>query len=65
MTFTGLSSVSWLANGGNVNVTVYRIPDQSPLNSPDVVTNEIVSASSGSITVPITFRPPTTRSRST
>ena len=55
VTFTGLSSVSWLANGGNVNVTVYRIPDQSPLNSPDVVTNEIVSASSGSITVPITF----------
>jgi hypothetical protein len=34
---------------------VYRIPDQSPLNSPDVVTNEIVTASSGSITVPITF----------
>jgi Ricin-type beta-trefoil lectin domain len=55
VTFTGLSSVSWLANGGNVNVTVYRIPNQSPLNSPDVVTNEIVSASSGSITVPITF----------
>jgi Ricin-type beta-trefoil lectin domain len=55
VTFTGLSSVSWLANAGNVNVTVYRIPDQSPLNSPDVVTNEIVSASSGSITVPITF----------
>jgi hypothetical protein len=55
VTFTGLSSVSWLANDGNVNVTVYRIPDQSPLNSPDVVTNENVSASSGSITVPITF----------
>ena len=55
VTFTGLSSVSWLANDGNVNVTVDRIPDQSPLNSPDVVTNEIVSASSGSITVPITF----------
>jgi hypothetical protein len=55
VTFTGLSSVSWLANAGNVNVTVYRIPDSSPLNSPDVVTNEIVSASSGSITVPITF----------
>jgi len=55
VTFTGLSSASWLANAGNVNVTVYRIPDQSPLNSPDVVTKEIVSASSGSITVPITF----------
>ncbi len=55
VTFTGLSTASWLANAGNVNVTVYRIPDQSPLNSPDVVTSEIVSASSGSITVPITF----------
>jgi hypothetical protein len=55
VTFTGLSSVTWLANDGNVNVTVYRIPDQSSLNSPDVVTSEIVSASSGSITVPITF----------
>jgi hypothetical protein len=55
VTFSGLSSVSWLANDGNVNVTVYRIPDQSPLNSPDVVTSEIVSTSSGSITVPVTF----------
>ena len=56
VTFSGLSSVSWLANGGNVNVTVYRIPDQSPLNSPQVVTNEIVSTSAGSITVPLTFQ---------
>ena len=55
MTFTGLSSVSWLANNGNVNVTVYRIPDQSPLNSPEVVDNQIESTSSGSITVPLNF----------
>lgn len=54
--FSGLSSVSWLQNSGNVNVTVYRIPDSSPLDSPSVVTNEIVSASSGSITVPVTFQ---------
>jgi hypothetical protein len=56
VTFSGLSSVPWLANAGNVNVTVYRIPDQSPLNSPQVVTSEIVSTSGGSITVPLTFQ---------
>jgi hypothetical protein len=57
VTFSGLSSVSsWLANGGNVDVTVYRIPDSWPLNSPDVVDNQIVSDSSGSITVPVTFQ---------
>jgi len=56
VTFSGLSSVPWLANGGNVSVTVYRIPDQSPLNSPQVVSSQIVSTSSGSITVPVTFQ---------
>ena len=55
VTFSGLSSVPWLANDGNVNVTVYRIPDSSPLNSPLVVSSEIESTSSGSVTVPITF----------
>jgi Ricin-type beta-trefoil lectin domain-like len=56
VTFSGLSSEPWLANNGNVNVTVYRIPDQSPLNSPLVVSSGIESTSSGSITVPITFQ---------
>jgi hypothetical protein len=56
VTFSGLSSVSWLANAGEVNVTVYRIPDQSPLNSPQVVTSQLMSTSSGSITVPLTFQ---------
>ncbi|MDX6390185.1 MAG: hypothetical protein QOJ73_1248 [Streptosporangiaceae bacterium] len=55
VTFSGLSSVPWLANNGNVNVTVYRIPDSSPLNSPLVVSSQTESTSSGSITVPITF----------
>jgi Ricin-type beta-trefoil lectin domain-like/Ricin-type beta-trefoil lectin domain/Glycosyl hydrolases family 39 len=56
VTFSGVSSVSsWLANGGNVDVTVYRIPDSSPLNSPSVVYSKLVSDSSGSITVPVTF----------
>jgi hypothetical protein len=56
VTFSGLSSMPWLANNGNVKVTVYRIPDQSPLNSPQVVSSQIVSTSGGSITVPVTFQ---------
>ncbi|HEX5403607.1 MAG TPA: RICIN domain-containing protein [Pseudonocardiaceae bacterium] len=56
VTFNGLAAVPWLANGGNVNVTVDRIPDQSPLASPQVVLNENVSAATGSITVPFTFQ---------
>ena len=55
VTFSGFSSVPWLANNGNVNVTVYRIPDHSPLNSPLVVSSQIASTSGGSISVPITF----------
>jgi Ricin-type beta-trefoil lectin domain len=55
--FSGLSSVGWLANDGNVQVTVYRIPDtgSSALNSPLEVTSETESTSSGTITVPLTF----------
>jgi hypothetical protein len=56
VTFSGLSSVPWLANNGNVDVTVDRIPDSSPLNSPQVISSQIESTSSGSITVPITFQ---------
>jgi Ricin-type beta-trefoil lectin domain len=56
VTFTGLSSVGWLANNGNVNVTVYRIPDQSPLNSPQVISSQIMSTASGSVSVPVTFQ---------
>ena len=56
VTFSGLSSVPWLANSGNVHVTVYRIPDTSPLNSPQVALSENVSTSSGSISVPLTFQ---------
>jgi hypothetical protein len=56
VTFSGLASVPWLASNGSVNVTVDRIPDQYPLGSPQVVYNQNVSASSGSITVPLTFQ---------
>jgi ricin-type beta-trefoil lectin protein len=56
VTFNGLASVPWLANNGAVNVTVNRIPDQAPLSAPQVVYNQNVSASNGSITVPFTFQ---------
>jgi hypothetical protein len=56
VTFSGLSSVPWLANSGSVHVTAYRIPDTSPLNSPQVALSENVSTSSGSISVPLTFQ---------
>jgi ricin-type beta-trefoil lectin protein len=57
VTFTGLSAVSsWLTSNGNVNVVVDRIPDQAPLSSPQVVVNQTMSASSGSVTVSFTFQ---------
>ncbi|MEO6086659.1 MAG: RICIN domain-containing protein [Umezawaea sp.] len=56
VTFNGLASIPWLANNGTVNVTVNRIPDQAPLSAPQVVYNQNVSASNGSITVPFTFQ---------
>ncbi|MFL6078140.1 MAG: RICIN domain-containing protein [Mycobacteriales bacterium] len=56
VTFNGLGSVPWLTSAGGVTVTVYRIPDQSPLASRQVVLNQTVSASGGSITVPLTFQ---------
>nr|WP_217698450.1 RICIN domain-containing protein [Peterkaempfera griseoplana] len=56
VTFNGLSSVPWLTGNGSVNVTVKRIPDQAPLSAPQVVSNQNVSASGGSLTVPVTFQ---------
>src|SRR5947207_492643 len=54
--FTGLSSVPWLAGNGSVNVVVQRIPDQAPLSAPQVVSNQTVNVSGGSVTVPFTFQ---------
>jgi hypothetical protein len=56
VTFSGLSSVPWLAGSGSVNVVVDRIPDQSPLSSPQVVVNRAVSVSGGSLAVTFTFQ---------
>ncbi len=57
VTFNGLSSQSWLLSStGNVHVRVDRIPDQAPLSAPQVVYNQDVNGSSGSITVPLNFQ---------
>ncbi|GAB3970320.1 RICIN domain-containing protein [Actinoallomurus acanthiterrae] len=56
VTFSGLSSLPWLTNNGSVHVTVYRIPDQSPLNARQVVLDQDMSAAGGSIAVPVTFQ---------
>jgi hypothetical protein len=55
VTFDGLSALPWLADG-NVHVTVNRIPDQSPLASPEVAFDQDLDASGGSVTVPLTFQ---------
>ena len=56
VTFNGLSSLPWLQSNGAVNVVVQRIPDQAPLSAPQVVFSQNLSASTGSITVPVTFQ---------
>jgi Ricin-type beta-trefoil lectin domain len=54
--FSGLSSVPALVNNGRVHVQVQRIPDQSPLGAPQIVLNQDMTVSGGSITVPVTFQ---------
>ncbi|HXR73104.1 Ig domain-containing protein, partial [Actinocrinis sp.] len=54
VTFNGLATQPWL--GSSVNVVVQRIPDQAPLSSPQVVVNQAMNTSSGSITVPFNFQ---------
>ncbi len=56
VTVNGLSSQSWLAGGGSVKVVVDRIPDQAPLSSPQVVLNQTMTVSGGSISIPLTFQ---------
>ncbi|WP_255956028.1 ricin-type beta-trefoil lectin domain protein [Streptomyces odontomachi] len=56
VTFNGLASVPWLADSGSVHMTVQRIADQAPLSAPQVVYDQDVSASAGSVTVPLTFQ---------
>jgi hypothetical protein len=56
VTFGGLSSVPWLERNGSVHVAVYRIPDQSPLYAPQLVFDQTMNASDGSVTVPLTFQ---------
>jgi hypothetical protein len=52
----GFSSVPWIESGGNVNVTLQRIPDQADLSAPSTVTEESVPVVNGSISLPVTFQ---------
>jgi hypothetical protein len=56
VTFGGMASVPWLTGSGSVKVVVERIPDQYPLSSPQVVLNQTMNSTGGSITVPLTFQ---------
>jgi hypothetical protein len=56
VTVNGLASQPWLAGNGTVNVVVQRIPDQAPLSSPQVVLNQTMSTTGGSINVPFTLQ---------
>jgi hypothetical protein len=58
VTFSGLSSVPWLANNGTVDAVVYRIPNSSAVLSPQVVLDQVMSASSGSLTLNFNFQSP-------
>ncbi|WP_181871262.1 hypothetical protein [Sphaerisporangium album] len=54
VTINGLSSTPWLVNNGAVRVRVERIPHQSPLSGPIVVSDQNVTVSGGAVTVPVT-----------
>jgi hypothetical protein len=56
VTFNGVSSNTWLASNGSVNVVVDRIPDQTTLSSPQVVLSQTMTVSGGAISVPLTFQ---------
>jgi len=52
----GLSSVPWIESGGDVNVTLQRIPDQTYLYEPTTVTDESLPVVNGSVSLPATFQ---------
>jgi hypothetical protein len=51
----GLSSTPWLFSGSGMQLTVQRIPDQNPLAQPIVVSSQIVSPGTSSLSIPITW----------
>ncbi len=55
VTFKGLSSTPWLVRDGLVHATVYRIPDQAPLYTRQVVLSQDVKVENDAITVPFDF----------
>jgi hypothetical protein len=53
---SGLASQAWLSGGGSVKVVVDRIPEQAPLSAPQVVFDQTVNATGGSVSIPVNFQ---------
>jgi hypothetical protein len=56
ITVNGLSSTPWLTSNGAVNAILLRIPDQTALSAPIVVSDSNVTINNGSISLPATFQ---------
>jgi hypothetical protein len=56
VTFNGLASTPWLQRGGKVHATIYRIPDRTPLYTPEVVASQNLTVNHGAVTLPFTFQ---------
>ena len=55
LVINGFSSNTWLFGGSGALLSVQRIPDSSPLAQPAVVSTQIISSGTSSVTVPITW----------
>ena len=56
LNLNGLSSISsWAFSSTGANVVVQRIPDQNPLAQPIVVSSQILSSGTGSLSLPINW----------
>ena len=55
LTINGFSSNSWLFGGSGALLSVQRIPDASPLAQPAVVSTQVLSSGTTSVTVPINW----------
>ncbi|MEV6848619.1 CBM35 domain-containing protein [Actinoplanes sp. NPDC051411] len=56
VTFTGLATTPWLLRGGKLHATIYRIPDRTPLYTPEVVASQTLTVTHGAVTLPFTFQ---------
>ncbi len=55
LNISGLSSNSWLFGGSGALLSVQRIPDSNPLAQPTVVSTQVITSGTSSVTVPINW----------